>query len=267
MSSKYLFTITTGRSGTVYLTDLLKRNLTDACIFHERMGFQSLGVNTPDASHFTLFNSVGNTEKVQAFWQQKFDRDVKTPNEWYIETSHFLSKAGLMENIHLLKEHADEIHIVHLRRHVFKTFWSYVNRFDFFNVGFTWLFTLDPRYPKKIIDSKPFLEHGMYGIALWYVMEMRCRAEYYKQIFSQDPSVHFHTIDLESIIQQHGAAAFLSQLMGEKVSNCELPSRQNETKEEFFGEKEREYCLQLVKRFKFNPSEIAKAYIKAGFRL
>ena len=267
MASKFLYTITTGRSGTVYLTNLLKQNLLNATVYHERTGYQSFGVHTPDASHFTLFNSVGNVEQVQRFWQQKHERDRLTVNDWYIETSHFLAKAGLMENLEILKPHATNIHIIILRRDVYKTLWSYVNRFDFFNSGFTWLFTLDHRYPKVIVKSASFAKHGMFGIALWYIIEMRCRAEYYKQVFAKDSMVHFHDIQLENIIEKPGAISFLSELAGTKYTDCLLPEKVNQTKNVCFGDKEREFCQNLVGRFKFNASEMTTKYIKAGGRL
>lgn len=267
MSSKFLFSITTGRSGTAYLTNLLKENIADSCVYHERTGYQSFGVDTPDASHFTLFNSVGNIDKVQQFWEQKFDRDRHTENDWYIETSHFLAKAGLLENIDKLKQHATEIHMILQRRDIFKTLWSYVNRFDFFNTGFTWLFTLDYRYPKVIVNSKPFQQYGMFGHALWYIIEMQCRAEYYRQLFSDDPVLKFHSIALEDIAVKQGAKSFLSELTGTEFSDCNMPEKINETKQIVFGDKERNLCLDLIKRFTFDPSSLAEDYIRAGNRL
>ncbi|MBI5275652.1 MAG: hypothetical protein HY854_04260 [Burkholderiales bacterium] len=267
MSKKFLFTITTGRSGTVFLTSLLKANLHDAKVFHERTGYQSFGVNTPDASHFMLFNSVGNVDKVRAFWRQKFERDRLTEEAWYVETSHFLAKAGLMENIDLLRPYAAEIHVILQRRDVFKTLWSFVNRFDFLNSGFTWLFTLDPRYPKVIVNSKQFVKYGMFGSALWYIIEMQCRAEYYRQLYIDDTLLHFHSARLEDITTKNGATEFLSGLVKEKIPECKIPRKVNETKQEYFGDKERDLCRELVEKFKFDPVELAKLYIGNGGRL
>ncbi len=267
MSSKFCFTITTGRSGTTFLTNLLKANMDDAVVHHERLGFQSFGKNTPDASHFTLFNSVGNVAEVESFWNQKFARDRQVPNEWYIETSHFLAKAGLMENLNKLKPHVDEVHIILQYRDTFKTLWSFVNRFDFFNLGFTWLFALDVRYPNVIVNSKPFMQHGMFGHALWYIIEMRCRAEYYRQLYADDPKIHFHSIDLEDLVQQQGALSLLLRLTGQDMTKCNIPAKTNETKREYMGTREREMCLMLVNRFQFDPVTISKDFIKQGQRL
>src|ERR1700745_4297658 len=92
---QFVFTMTTGRSGTRYLADLLAQNLPDAECRHEFSGWGHFGVDTPDLSHMTLFNSEGNVEKVQAFWRAKLRRIAATPKPFYVETSHVLMKAGL----------------------------------------------------------------------------------------------------------------------------------------------------------------------------
>lgn len=115
----FIFAVSTGRSGTAYLAKLLDANLPAAEIHHERTGYQSFGVDTPDASHFTLFNPLGNVPKVQAFWKQKLGRIARTQKRFYGEASHFNAKAGLLENFHLLADHG-RTHIVFLDRDPFK---------------------------------------------------------------------------------------------------------------------------------------------------
>jgi len=38
VADRFVFTVTTGRSGTLWLAELLRRNLEDAVVFHERVG-------------------------------------------------------------------------------------------------------------------------------------------------------------------------------------------------------------------------------------
>src|SRR5271165_2039549 len=52
----------------------------------ELIGWDRFGVDTPDLSHTTLFNSQGNVEKVQAFWRQKLARVAATERQFYAET-------------------------------------------------------------------------------------------------------------------------------------------------------------------------------------
>ena len=98
MAKKFVYTITTGRSGTNYLADLFKANIEDAKIYHERANFVELGRRSPDASHFTHFNTFGNTRDIAQFWKQKLSDDTAEVGSAYVETSHLLSKAGLFEN-------------------------------------------------------------------------------------------------------------------------------------------------------------------------
>ena len=159
---RFVFTIAPGRCGTRFLSSLLERNLPAAEVHHERIGYRSFGVHTPDASHFTLFNSVGNVSAVREFWSRKLTALRYGNQPHYVETSHFLAKAGLVENLDLLGDEP-EVHLIVLRRELFALAWSLANRMDFANFGFTWLFALDPRYPRIIVDPSPLDRFGMLG--------------------------------------------------------------------------------------------------------
>lgn len=63
-----------------------------------------------------------------------------------------------------------------------------MNRFEFANFGFTWLFALDPRYPNTIVKAEPFMQHGPAGTSLWYVHEVFARAEYYARLTATNPA-------------------------------------------------------------------------------
>lgn len=267
MPRKFLFPLTTGRSGTVFLNELLKLNWEGAEVHHERLGYLQLGVNTPDASHFTFFNSVGNVEHVQKFWKQKWERLIASDVERYAEVSHFLFKAGMVENIEALAE-AGEVHLVILTRDPFKIQWSYVNRFEFSNHGYTWLFALDPRYPNTIVQSKPFMEHGVAGNALWYVHEVFARAEYYARLTADMPNVHIHRIDLSELTTPEGAARLLTEIgQPTDAEKVKIPPKQNETKQTHFGEKMENYCKRLAAGAPLQSEEIAKRYYERGKRL
>ena len=71
MNKQFVFTITSGRSGTNFLAELFARNLPNAEVHHEQLGYRDWGVNSPEVSHLTQFNHEGNNAYVRAFWQQK----------------------------------------------------------------------------------------------------------------------------------------------------------------------------------------------------
>lgn len=267
MPKRYIFPITTGRSGTVFLTELLKLNWPEAETHHERLGFQTLGLDSPDASHYTLFNSVGNVDRVKAYWDIKMARLRASKAETYAEISHFLFKAGLVENMAPLLEDG-EVHLVLLTRDPFKIQWSYVNRFEFSNFGYTWLFALDPRYPNVMVKAAPFMEHGMAGNALWYVHEVFARQEYYARLVADMPGVHVHRVDLSEITKPAGAAKLLTALgHATTTDTLKMPPKQNASKQTHFGADMENFCKRLVAGAPLKSEEIAHRYFDAGRRL
>ena len=117
MAERLIYTVTTGRSGTVFLAELLRSNLPPekATVIHERTGYPNFGVHTPDASHLTTFNNVGNIPLVREFFRRKLELALATPPETFVEISHFLCKAGLVENLDFVSSRA-EVHLFALRR-------------------------------------------------------------------------------------------------------------------------------------------------------
>ncbi|HAT36157.1 MAG TPA: hypothetical protein DCS82_10600, partial [Rhodospirillaceae bacterium] len=261
----FIFTFSTGRSGTAYLAKLLAANLPAAEIHHERTGYQSFGVDTPDASHFTLFNSVGNVAKVQEFWAQKLVRIGRTQKRFYGEASHFNAKAGLLENIHRLADQG-KTHIVFLDRDPFKILWSYHNRFDFANVGFTWLFSLDPNYPNKIVPSDDHKKYGQAGIAYWYIQEMLARGEYYRHLLANAPSVTLHHWDLADITQQAGADKLIGALTV-TAQSATIPAPENTSQRWFFGEKVRSKLQEMTALLERDCAKLGEDFFKSGRRL
>lgn len=267
MPRQFVFPLTTGRSGTAFLTDLLRLNWSGAEVHHERTGFTTLGIDSPDASHFTFFNSVGNVEHVQAFWRQKLGRLADSPAACYAEISHFLFKAGLVENLASLTK-AGKVHLVILTRDPFRILWSYVNRFEFTNFGYTWLFALDPRYPNTIIKSEPFMAHGVAGNALWYIHEAFARAEYYALLTADMPNVHIHRADLDELTTPEGAARLLTDLgQPATAKDIKMPPRRNATKQTLFDDNMKSFCQRLAKGTPLTSAEIAARYFGSGRRL
>src|SRR6266496_972386 len=167
----FVFTMTTGRSGTLYLAQVLQQNLPDAECYHEIVGWDRFGVDTPDVSHMTLFNAQGNVEKVQAFWRAKLARTAATPKRFYVETSHLLMKAGLIDNIAPLTAKGT-VHLIALERDIFSTILSFRRRLDFVNKGNWWMWYLDPDYPRNLVPSRELADVGINGLCLWYILEI-----------------------------------------------------------------------------------------------
>lgn len=210
-AKNFVFTLTTGRSGTRYLATLLRQNLPDAECHHEIHGWDRFGVDTPDVSHMTLFNSQGNVGKVQAFWRAKLERIAATPRRFYVETSHLLMKAGLVENLAPLTA-VGSVHLVALERDPYATIMSFRNRFDFLGKASCWLWYLDPEYPRNLVPSQELVAHSLNGLCLWYILEVRARVARYEKLLSGEPGIVFHHFDLEELRSAQGAARLLHAL-------------------------------------------------------
>lgn len=227
MAKTLLYTISCGRSGTEFLSRLLQLNIPEAQVHHERAGWLDLGYNCPDASHLTRFNTIGNTAEIRAFWKQKLARDLSEREEIYAEATHLHCKAGIFENIDLVPLDT-KIVIVSQRRDPLKIAWSLYNRFDFFNLAFSWIFALDPRYSNVIVGSGALRQFGPAGSAIWYVAEMETRAAYYRRLLAERPNVIFHETALEEITGREGAERLLQAVTGSLPAKVVLPPPANQ---------------------------------------
>ncbi len=262
-----IFTFSTGRSGTAYLTKLLKINLDNAEVHHERLGYSDNGRLTPDASHFTLFNSEGNINQIRQFWSEKLSAISYGTTPVYAEISHFLAKAGLFENIDQIAPDID-VDIVFLRRDPLELAWSFANRFDFANRGFTWMFYLDPDYPRNLVDPTPYEPYSAFGSCIWYVHEMQARGEYYKLLLNNRKNLHIHEYDLKEIITTQGAAHLLTVLKQQRSpADIKLPPKQNESKQWYFGEPEKNLLAEIIEKTQIDPKQCALDYLESGKRL
>jgi len=269
MANNFIYTISTGRCGTTYLKELLQENIQDIKAYHERAFGLNFGVHSPDASDFTYFNHLGNVPKVQQFWQRKLKLDKEVPEQTYAEMSHVLVKAGLIENLSVLSDDPNnKIHLIILKRDIKQIAWSFYNRFDFANTGFTTLWYLDYRYPNSIISFKQFKQFGMVGYILWYIHEMYTRAEYYKLLLKDTANIIFHEKDLSQLINQAGAKTFFNELeLPIKTPDIIIPPKKNATKAYFFPDSDKEKINKICDTLMVDHAGLAKEFFDAGRRL
>ena len=258
----FVFTLTAGRTGTAYLADIFRANVADSEVHHEILGYDSFGIDTPEISHLTTFNSRGSTPHVRRFWEKKLAKVARSKSKYYVETSHILSKAGLAENIDLLQDKGI-VHLIVLRRNIEKTLLSYLSRWDFINIGNMWMWYLDPNYPRNIVDSSQIDSLGHFGTSIWYLCEMQARAEYYKKKLCHLDYVVFHDVDLEELLTKDKVHNFLVGF-GLKVNpeNITIPPPANVSEHLWqLDESERKDLTDLLSSLKFDAREVARAYI------
>lgn len=265
---KYLFSLTQGRTGTHYLTKLFSSNFPEAEVHHEILGWDRFGVDTPDISHMTIFNSQGNTQKIQDFWKQKLDRIIRTEAMFYAETSHVLMKAGLVENISSLLL-SGEVHFVCLTRDIVKTIVSYLKGSHFDNRGMWWMWYLDPEYPKKILSFTPFRQFGTEGVCLWYIYEIQARIDYYKLLFKDIRGVFFHDVRLEDLNNEKSAGKLFCQIgLPMKDGKIIIPPPQSVSDEKKNVPYEYEQAIRnFVEKMRFDTKKDAEEFFNAEYRL
>jgi hypothetical protein len=264
---RFVYAICTGRCGTVFVSELFRLNFPQATVHHERLGPLQIGVHSPDMSHFTVFNTLGNTPKVRDFWRDKLGQDDRANGGLFVETSHLLAKAGLVENVDLVCERGADVRFVFLKRNLFDTVWSFYNRFDFYNTGFTWMFALDPNYRNKIVDPTPLRRYGMLGSAIWYVLEVWTRGEYYKLLLQDHPAAGIQEAWIEDLGEPANAGAFLHAVTGEHPASVRMPERRNERTESFFDSAAEAKARAVVEKLDFDCRRMARRFYDAGYRL
>lgn len=207
--SDRVFTISTGRSGTAWLAEFFSANLkpdVKADIYHEGELYLEFGTFRPDIQIMHEYNIKGNTEKVRNFWKNKFELDKYHDGRPAVETSHVNAKAGLIENLDLLKEH--DITIIHLKRDPLATALSLMKRYDFLKSDNMWIWYLDPGYKQNVVESESFSKMGYLAEIAWYICEMRNRAQILYNNVIKD-NCRYIEVDLETIIKKKGAKEFV----------------------------------------------------------
>ena len=290
MGKTLVYSITDGNSGATALTRLLEANLPEAEVHANRAGWLDLGVNCPDASHLTRFNTLGNLPEIRAFWKKKFKADHETGPDTYIDLTHLNAKAGMVENLDLVPEDTKVV-LVHLFHDVLATVWSLHNRCDYRNTGFTWLFGLDPNYRNVCVPSGQFAAHGMAGLALWYVVEMRVRAVYYRCLTAEMPNVEVAPISLAEVVHRTGRAQALLRLIG-GPDVADLAAPENKAKPEqkpggqdiqqgtaaeklakappagdMFPPEAKQDIEKMLKRIQWDPEVLGRGFFESGSRL
>lgn len=291
MAKTLVYSITDGNSGAGVLQRLLEANLANADVHANRAGWLDLGVNCPDASHLTRFNTLGNLPEIRAFWKNKLAADVATDVDTFVDLTHLNAKAGLVENLDLVPNDVRVV-LVHLYHDVMATVWSLHNRCDYRNTGFTWLFGLDPNYRNVCVPSGQFAQSGMAGLALWYVVEMRVRAVFYRNLVADMPNVDFCTVALQHVVAQQGPAREMLKLIGGEippdVKAPEAPSEPRPARpggqeigkgtaaeklakappaNDMFGEDVKQEVAGLIARTRWDAEALGTAFFQSGQRL
>lgn len=208
---RLVFTLTTGRSGSRTLAGLLGANLPGARVHHERLGARVRGVHTPSIPVLQAFNHFGYTAEVDRFWTRKWAAITAEPTHTWVETSHMLMKAGLVEALPMLgPEH--EVHLVHLQRERRAVLHSFMRRGDFQRRGNRLQWYLEAAAPRNLVPVPEALAGTSHGLALWYILETEARIALAHRKVRDLPGARVHRIDTHALADATAAAGLLDAI-------------------------------------------------------
>jgi len=104
------------------------------------------------------------------------------------------------------------VHLIALERDPYDTIVSFRNRYDFIDPANRWLWYLDPDYPRNLVPSHEFASHGLNGVRMWYILEIRARAARYKKLLNGERGIVFHQFGLEELSAGGGVLRLLHAL-------------------------------------------------------
>jgi len=225
---RLVFTLTTGRSGSRTLAGLLGANLRGAHVHHERLGARVRGVHTPSIPVLQAFNHFGFTAEVQRFWTRKWEAIVSEPTHTWVETSHVLLKAGLVEALPMLDPQHD-VHLVHLRRERRAVLHSFMRRGDFQRRGNRLQWYLEEAAPRNLVPLPEPLADTSHGLALWYILETEARIALACHKVQDLPGVRIHQLDTPALGDPDRAGALLDDIgLVPRPDPVIIPPRMNE---------------------------------------
>lgn len=212
-----IFTMTYGRSGTSYLSQLMGANVEQAIVSHELNSPDDWGIMSPDVSVMQRYNHYGVDLVVDFFWKRKNniinDALVRLDKEHWIETNHQLAKAGLMD------ARDDESKVIVLTRDPVDVAMSMLSRSDYKNMAISWLYYLDPRYPKNRTPVPDMSKEE--DRIVWYIKEMQARM---REALDQERVVRARLEDLNT---EDGVRKLLSDLSLPCPENVTFPQPSN----------------------------------------
>lgn len=256
--SKFIFSITAGRTGTAWIADFLAENLKITSI-HEPLGIDDFGIQMPDIKTMRMFNDRGLTDFVRQFWDRKFAGIEHFRS--YAESNHTLAKCGLIEYAAEFRK-KDEFVFLCIRRNHLDQCLSYINRGDFRNITVDWQWYLDIQCKRKIVDPDALLKMGHVGKIIWYIFEIEARQEYYKALYRE--KFQFLDLELEGMTQRDGARELLLSLGISAEPKLGGARNANKAVE---NQRLRDRVAAQLGQINFDPIKTAQEFIRAGRKL
>jgi hypothetical protein len=244
---KIIFTATTGRSGTLTLTNVFS-SIADCKALHEPYPRMSGAVLTAA--------SFGNMEYVDRVYRQikaVHIRRAAAGYKYYVETSHLFIKTFALQ---ALSDFGIKLNVIHLVRPPLQVAMSIYRLQDQPGTQRGNQMWLDYRAPSNLIGIADILEadaefsHPFYK-ALWYWFEVEARIAAYKERFPSVPFVRFETDWVNDKKRVFGLLNDLSMDFDESAVGATVGARANAREHhKKMGPLDEEKAASMLKRFK-----------------
>lgn len=183
IDKRLIFTVTSGRSGTAYLTELFKI-IPDVASFHE-----------PEPSYAQVLRRIQSDPYISYpfLLQNKLPEILKSQEGIYVETSHLLCK-GFIEPLLRMNLRPS---LIFLRRNPRDVAWSFMERLTIpgrTTNGIQHL--LDPR-DMNVMPFHNWQAASNYQLCFWYALEMERRYIHYAHMARQFGLAMFDTTSHE----------------------------------------------------------------------
>jgi hypothetical protein len=240
----YVFSATTGRSGSLTLANVLE-SLEDAVVFHE-----------PDpimhSRHLSGPERLASLDEL--FWRRKRIEVHRAArgHRYYVETNHQFVK-GFADQA--AAWFGDRLRVVHLRRDPVSVAASFYRMSSIPGLprrGSLWL--LDPRSGDNLIQLGEVLfgdgEFGHdYYKCLWYWFETEARVERFRDRYSRVPVQLISTSDLNDLEKVRGMLQSLGLAYDDSALVRRIGQRHNEKSHDVQNLLPREDAEQMAARF------------------
>lgn len=177
---RLVFTVTTGRSGTKYLSCLLSL-LADFTCEHE----------AEPAFHYQLRSVQTCPGKAKVFWlERKLPYIASLSTSYYCDTSHLISK-GFLEALLDLELVPDLIFLKRRNRDVARSYLQLGAIPGRTRLGLIYLSSPTDPTALRVLDWKKLTD---YQLCYWYTLEMDRRHALYSQLFRGTGSKHSYLL-------------------------------------------------------------------------
>jgi len=241
----YVFSATTGRSGSLTLANVLE-SLEDAVVFHE-----------PDpimhSRHLSGPERLASLDEL--FWRRKRIEVHRAArgHRYYVETNHQFVK-GFADQA--AAWFGDRLRVVHLRRDPVSVAASFYRMSSIPGLprrGSLWL--LDPRSGDNLIQLGEVLfgdgefSHDYYK-CLWYWYESEARAQQFRERYPRVPVQMITTADLNELEKVRGLLQGLGLAYDEAALARRVGQRHNEKSHDVQNLLPREEAERMTARFR-----------------